>query len=170
MFGEQVLINLHGGIQAEILEILRGTRIPPSSKISQERTKGGQVVWSGKDFNGPLGQEFRRRGWERRKFYYPGQSQYFIDVDFCKGRVSVEVQFGKYAFVQHDFAKFRYLFEATEEDARIDVGVEVVPCAALQRRMYTDPANFESVVASLKAHARNDPPVPIWVVAIDVVN
>jgi hypothetical protein len=170
MFGEQVLVGLHPDIQAEILHILGSTPIPPSSKISHERTKGGQVVWSGKDFNGPLGQEFRRRGWQRRKFYYPGQTQYFIDVDFCKARVSVEAQFGKYAFVQHDFAKFRYLFEAAEQDTSIDVGVEVVPCAALQRRMYTGPANFESVVASMKAHGRNDPPVPIWVVAIDVVD
>lgn len=167
MFGESVLATLHSGVQAEIMEILTGTVIPPASKMSHERTRTGQLVWSGKDFNGALAPEFRRRGWERRKFFYPGQSRYFIDVDFCKGGVSVELQFGKYAFVQHDFAKFRYLFEAAEEDKRIDVGVEVVPCARLQRQMYTGPANFESVVASLSAHARNDPPVPIWLLAID---
>lgn len=167
MFGEPVLATLHPDVQAEIVEILTGTAIPSASKTSYERTETGQLVWSGKDFNAALVPEFRRRGWERRKFFYPGQAQYFIDVDFCKGRVSVELQFGKYAFVQHDFAKFRYLFEAAEADKRIDVGVEVVPCARLQRQMYTGPANFESVVASMKAHARNDPPVPIWLLAID---
>lgn len=167
MFGQSVLATLHPDLSAEIMEILTDAVIPPASKKSRERSRAGQLVWSGKDFNGALAPEFRRLGWERRKLYYPGQSRYFIDVDFCKGAVSVELQFGKYAFVQHDFAKFRYLFEAAEEDKRVDVGVEVVPCASLQRQMYTGPANFESVAASLKAHARNDPPVPIWLLAID---
>ena len=168
MFGESVLDNLYPNIKAEVLSILTSTPIPPASKPSEEKTKKGQVVWSGKDFNGPLERAFRRHGWEKRRFYYPGQSRYYIDVDFCKGRASVEVQFGKYAFVQHDFAKFRYLFEEADESKSIDVGIEVIPCAALQRLMYTGPANFESVVASMTAHARNDPPVPIWVLAIDV--
>lgn len=168
MFAESVLDSSYPNIKAEVLSILTNTPIPAASKVSKERTKKGQVVWSGKDFNEPLERAFRRQGWEKRRFYYPGQSSYYIDVDFCKGHASVEIQFGKYSFVQHDFSKFRYLFEEADETKRIDVGIEVIPCAALQRRMYTGPANFESVVASMEAHARNDPPVPIWVLAIDV--
>jgi len=167
MFGKSVITSLYGHVQKQIVDVLTTTPIGSPSKISDEKTKMGQLVWSGKDFNNPLGREFRKRGWENRRFYYPGQSQYYIDVDFCKGQVSVELQFGKYSFVQHDFAKFRYLFEVADEPKRIDVGVEVVPCAALQRLMYTGPANFESVVASMRAHSRNDPPVPIWVLGID---
>ena len=168
MFGGSVLADLYPDLRDEILDILRTTPIAPASKISREKTKIGRVVWSGNDFNDPLFAEFRRRGWENRRFYYPGQAQYYIDVDYCKGRVSVEVQFGKYSFVQHDFSKFRYLFELAEEDKRIDVGVEIVPSANLQRQMYTGPANFESVVASMQAHSRNDPPLPIWLLGIDV--
>ncbi len=168
MFGEEILNRLHPALQHEVAEVLTGTPIAEPSKRSREKTKQGKIVWSGKDFNGPLGQEFRRRGWNKRKVFFPNQDRYFIDVDFCKGNVAVEIQFGKYAFVQHDFSKFRYLFEEQNGSRRIDVGIEVVPSAALQRQMYTGPANFESVVASLRAHARNDPPVPVWLLAIDV--
>jgi hypothetical protein len=168
MFGEAVLERHHGGLQEEVVLILTSTLIPDPTKASREKTKQGRIVWSGKDFNKPLAREFRRQGWRRTKLYYPGQSRYFIDVDFCKGGVALEIQFGKYSFVQHDFAKFRYLFETSEEGSSIDVGIEVIPCSALQRQMCTGPANFESVVASMKAHARNDPAVPVWVLAIDV--
>jgi len=100
--------------------------------------------------------------------HYPGQSRFYIDVDFAKAQLAVEVQFGKYAFVQHDFAKFRYLFETSEPSLRIDVGIEVIPSASLQKKMYSGPASFESVTTSLLAHARNDPAVPLWILAIDV--
>jgi hypothetical protein len=167
MFAEAVLQLHHPALQAEVVRVLTGTPISAPTKQSREKTKQGRIVWSGKDFNRPLAREFRDLGWRKTKLHYPGQSRYFIDVDFCKERVALEIQFGKYSFVQHDFA-FRYLFEATDEGAAIDVGIEVVPSAALQRLMYTGPANFESVIASLRAHARNDPAVPIWILAIDV--
>ena len=168
MFGESVLDQLHPSLKKEVVAILTTTPIAGQSKPSAEKTKRGKLVWSGKDLNGPLGKEFRRSGWTRRKVFYQGQSRYFIDVDYCKAGVAVEIQFGKYAFVQHDFSKFRYLFEESNEHYRIDVGIEVVPAASLQRQMYTGPANFESVVASLRAHARNDPAVPVWLLGIDV--
>ncbi|MCH7999818.1 MAG: hypothetical protein IIA91_10090 [Chloroflexi bacterium] len=168
MFGEAVLDQLHPVLKEEVVKILTTTPIAEQTKESAEKTKRGKLVWSGKNFNYPLGSEFRSRGWQKRKVFYPDQSRYFIDVDYCKGQVAVEIQFGKYACVQHDFSKFRYLFEELNNDYRIAVGIEVVPSATLQRQMYTGPANFESVVASLRAHARNDPPVPIWLLAIDV--
>lgn len=168
MFGEEILNQLHPSMKDEVIQVLTTTPIAAASKASREKTKQGKTVWSGKDFNGPLQQEFRGRGWQKRKVYFAGQGRYFIDVDFCKGQVAVEVQFGKYAFVQHDFSKFRYLFEEQSPENRIDVGIEVVPSSSLQRKMYTGPANFESVVASLAAHARNDPAVPIWLLAINV--
>lgn len=168
MFGEAVLDQMHPSLKHEVVRVITSANIPAATKRSKEKTKRGRTVWSGKDFNGPLGAALRGLGWEKRKVYFPDQDRYFIEVDFAKSRVALEIQFGKYAFVQHDFSKFRYLFEEREEKRRIDVGVEIVPSASLQRRMYTGPASFESVVASLLAHARNDPAVPVWLLAIDV--
>ena len=168
MFGEAILDRLYTKLKRELVDILTTAEIGAATKQSLEKTKQGKTVWSGKNFNPPLKEAFRGAGWEKRLIYYPDQSTYFIDVDFAKGKVALEVQFGKYAFVQHDFSKFRYLFEEGDERHRIDVGVEVVPSAPLQKLMYTGPANFDSVKASLLAHSRNDPPVPIWLLAIDV--
>ena len=168
MFGEAVLDQLHAGLKREVIRIITSTAIAPATKRSREKTKKGRTVWSGKDFNRPLSQAFRSQGWGKRKIFFPAQDRYFIDVDFAKSGVALEMQFGKYAFVQHDFSKFRYLFEEGDPEARVDVGIELVPSGSLQRRMYTGPANFDSVVASLLAHARNDPAVPIWLIAIDV--
>ncbi len=168
MFGEAVLDQLHSGAKRELVQVLTTTPISAATKQSREKTKQGKVVWSGKDFNDPLTRAFRREHWEKRKVFFPDQSRYFIDIDFAKGKVALEIQFGKYAFVQHDFSKFRYLFEEQDDDLRIDVGIEIVPSSALQRDMYTGPGNFESILASLQAHARNDPAVPIWLLAIDV--
>jgi hypothetical protein len=168
MFGEAVLDRLHPDLKAEVVRVVTATPIQVASKRSREKTKGGRTVWSGKDFNEPLGRELNRIAWEKRRVVFPNQSRYFIDVDFAKRGVALEIQFGKYAFVQHDFSKFRYLFETPDESLRIDVGIEVVPSLGLQRQMYTGPASFDSVVASLTAHARNDPAVPIWLIAIHV--
>lgn len=168
MFGEAILDQLYPQLKSELLRILTGTPIAPASKQSREKTKQGRIVWSGKDFNKPLTAAFREAAWQKRKIHYSDQTKFFIDVDFAKAGVAIEVQFGKYSFVQHDFSKFRYMFEEQDPTRRIDVGIEVVPSANLQRQMATGPANFDSVIAWLRAHARNDPAVPIWVIAIEV--
>ncbi len=168
MFGEAILDQLHPALKREVVDVITKTKIPQATKRSKEKTRYGQIVWSGKDFNGPLSAALKDLLWEKRKVIYPGQTSYYIDVDFARGQVAVEIQFGKYAFVQHDFAKFRYLFEQSEESLRIDVGIEVVPSASLQKNMYSGPGSFESVTTSLLAHARNDPAVPIWLLAIDI--
>ncbi len=94
MFGEAVLDQLHPDLKREVLEILTTTPIPEATKRSREKTKRGTIVWSGKDFNIPLARKFRSMGWNQRKIFYPHQSRYFIDVDFCKDAVALEIQFG----------------------------------------------------------------------------
>lgn len=168
MFGEEVLDRIHSQLKEEVIQVLTTTTILAATKLSGEKTKVGKVVWSGKDFNDPLASQFRSRGWEKKRVAFPDQKRYGFEVDFVKGGVALEIQVGKYAFVQYDFSKFRYLFEQSDPSLRIDVGIEVVPSGTLQRQMYTGPAGFESVIASLQAHARNDPGLPIWLVAIDV--
>jgi len=168
LFGRAVLEHLHLSLHREIAHILTTTLIPPMTKPSKEKTKVGQSVYSGKDFNTPLSIALKGAGWEPRRLVYDQSQSYSTTVDFTKGRVGLELQFGKYAFVQHDFYKFQYMFQLRLENT-IDVGVEIVAVANLQRKMYTGPANFESVVAALRAHARNEPPVPIWLIVVDVI-
>ena len=82
LFGQAVLEQHHTDLQEEVLAILRRTVVLQASKASLEKTKKGKIVWSGRDFNVPLGQAFKDGGWKKRKLYFPGQSRYFIDVDY----------------------------------------------------------------------------------------
>lgn len=168
LFGKTVIGHLHPALHDEIIRVLTNTVIPPMTKPSKEKTKVGQLVYRGPDFNQPLTDALKAAGWAPRRLQYDPEQSYSITVDFAKGGVGLELQFGKYSFVQHDFYKFQYMFQARVQ-GNIDVGVEVVAVANLQRRMYTGPASFESVEAALRAHARNEPPVPIWLIGVDVV-
>jgi len=164
LFGKEVLDAKYPHLVGEIIGVLTKTAIGRPSKVSKEKDKEGQLVYAGPDFNRPLTAEFNQLGWRRRKVFYPDQKRYFIDVDFFKDRVGLELQMGKYAFVLHDLYKFQYLFALDE----IDVGVEIVPAASLQKRMYSGPASFESIITAIRSHARNEPPMPLWFIGIDV--
>jgi hypothetical protein len=125
------------------------------------------LIYSGKDFNKPLTEAFRSHGWARRRINFSNRN--YIDLDLCKDRIALEMQFGKYSFVPHNFAKFQYLFEVGDKNLEIDVGVEIVPSKPLAQQMYTGPANFESVVSLVRKLGRNRPPIPLWIIGIDVI-
>ena len=88
----------------------------------------------------------------------------FKQVDFVKDRVLIEVQFGKYAFMFYDMAKFQYFFN--EEKA--DVGVEIVPCHGLQKQMSSGVSYGEQLVYDIERLKRHFPAVPVKVILIDV--
>lgn len=169
MFGAEVLEFKYPALRSEILAVLANTEVPRATKPSKEKTRVGELVYSGEDLNEPLARALRQLGWQQRRVYWPDQRRYFIDVDFVKERVGLEVQFGKYSFVLHDFYKFQYLFGLSDE-RQIDVGVEIVPSSNFQRRMYSGPAGFDSVVTAIRSHARNEPPIPLWIMGIDVAD
>ena len=81
-----------------------------------------------------------------------------------KGKVLVEVQFGKYAFMFYDMAKFQYFFN----ENKADVGVEIVPCHALKKQMSTGVSYGEQLVYDIERLKRHFPAVPIKVILIDV--
>jgi hypothetical protein len=166
MFGEEVLIYRHKNIHEEILEVLDRTPVV-RSLVSQESRRYGELLFSGKDFNGPLEEAFRSRGWLPRTLVYPGQTDYSFTVDFCKEKVGLEIQFGKYFAVQKDLYNLLYLF-GLEEQERIDVGVIVIPSDALHSKMASGVGKFSSIITAIRSHARNDPAVPIWILGIDV--
>lgn len=159
LFAEDVIRQRFPDVARDIDE-LEGLRIPPPS-VSKEKTRFGQPIFRGENFNPPIEAYLKGRGWQRRNVPFRGQ------VDFAKDRVAIEVQFGKYAFVAYDLNKFLDLFTSGKEQ-EIDVGVEIIPSASLARRMYTGVANFQTEVKSIQARGRSLPPMPIWFVGMDV--
>ena len=81
-----------------------------------------------------------------------------------KDKVLVEVQFGKYAFMFYDLAKFQFFYNRE----KADVGVEIVPSYYLHRNMSTGVSYGEQLIYDIKRLERNFPSVPVKIILIDV--
>lgn len=140
-------------------------------KISKEKTMIGKELFDPKDMNAQFREAFTSRGYVQLKDTYtitipnsdikiPGA---FKQIDFVKDKVLVEVQFGKYAFMFYDMAKFQYFFN----ENKADVGVEIVPCHGLSRHMSTGVSYGEQLVYDIERLKRHFPAVPVKIILID---
>jgi len=142
------------------------------TKISKEKTMVGRDLYSPKDMNEQFRNGLNARGYHELRDTFtitlpnygvsiPGA---FKQIDFVKDKVLVEVQFGKYAFMFYDMAKFQYFFN----ENKADVGVEIVPCHALHKQMSTGVSYGEQLVYDIERLKRHFPAVPVKVILIDV--
>ncbi|MBI1755563.1 MAG: BstYI [Fimbriimonas ginsengisoli] len=168
--GEEILSIRKPLVLSQIREVI-GEVEARRLKISKEKTMPGRPLFSPKDMNRQFRAAFNKRGFNELRDRYtlaipnwsvriPGA---FKQVDFVKERVLTEVQFGKYAFMFYDVAKFQYFYN--EEKA--DVGVEIVPCHALQKQMSSGVSYGEHLVYDIERLKRHFPAVPIMVILID---
>jgi len=156
LFGEEIIRFRYPALAGDIDDI---THLQvPLPTASKEKTKIGKLVYRGDNFNPAIADHLRARGWQPSRLPYGGE------VDFVKERVGMEVQFGKYSFVAYDLTKLQDLFALD----LIDVGVELMPSASLRAKMYTGVPSFNSEVSRLQARGRNQPPMPLWLIGVDV--
>ena len=151
----------------DVISSVKGNR----SKISKEKTKKGRELYSPIDMNSQFGESFRKRGYvELRDTYTIAIPNYAVKVagaykqiDFVKNMVLVEVQFGKYAFMFYDMAKFQYFFN----ENKADVGIEIVPCNGLHKEMSSGVSYGEQLIYDIERLKRHFPAVPVKVILID---
>jgi len=164
--GLEILKVRFPAIDAEIYEIIRGVEAK-RLKISQEKTMLGKELFSPKDMNRQFAEAFREKGYKQLKESYtitipnsdiviPGA---YKQIDFVKDKVLVEVQFGKYAFMFYDMAKFQYFFN----ENKADVGVEIVPCHSLYKHMSSGVSYGEQLINDIERLKRHFPAVPVKV-------
>ncbi len=169
--GGEILQVRYPSLEREIREIIAVVGAK-KSKVSREKTMRGRELYSPMDMNRQFRRAFRDKGYlELRDVYtisipdsdvaIPGA---FKQIDFVKGKVSVEVQFGKYAFMFYDMAKFQYFFN----ESKAELGVEIVPCHALHKQMSTGVSYGEQLVYDIERLRRHFPAVPVKVILIDV--
>lgn len=87
----------------------------------------------------------------------------FNQSDFFKNRISIEVQFGKYSFVQYDF----YKHSAGYLQNKIDLGIEIVPMKSMEKHMSSGPSNYERNLHEILCQGRIFPPVPLILIGVD---
>ena len=137
----------------------------------KKKQKKGKALYSPINMNMQFKKSFNSKGFSEIRDTYtitipnskveiPGA---FKQVDFVKGKLFVEVQFGKYAFMFYDLAKFQYFFN----ENKCDVGVEIVPCHYLHHQMSSGVSYGEQLIYDIERLKRHFPAVPIKVILID---
>lgn len=168
--GSEILQVRYPEINAEIYDVIAEITAE-RTKVSKEKTMKGKLLFSPRDLNKAFSDSFQSRGYEKLRDYFEipicdndRKVRAYKEIDFSKDRVLVEVQFGKYAFMFYDMAKFQYFFN----ERKADVGVEIVPCYNLQREMSSGVSYGEQLVNDIERLRRHFPAVPIKVILVDV--
>ena len=168
--GAEILKVRYPKIEKEIYDVISKI-VAAKTKISKEKTKKGRKLFSPKSMNSQFKERFRGKGYfELRDTYtirIPDHdaviNNAFKQIDFVKGKILVEVQFGKYAFMFYDMAKFQYFFN----ENKADDGIEIVPCHALHTLMSSGVSYGEQLVYDIERLKRHFPAVPVKVILID---
>ncbi len=156
------------------------------TKVSEEKTKRGKLLYSPVAMNKTFNELLRARGWEEsRVSYWVTKSEKLIrqtltlspeeqkkeiieageepifsynQTDFVKDRIAIEVQFGKYSFVAYDLFVKHLAFYIGD---RIDVGVELLPMKSLQAEMSSGVPYYEGELYNVVRQGRGVPAVPL---------
>jgi len=192
--GEEYLIVHHNKQYQEIKDIIK--KIDASrfkTKISKEKRKTGNYLYSPINLNKEFYKEFSKRKWSERRYNYyitlnrelmeqsilmssrlqkaflikKGEKEpiySYNQTDFIKDKIAVEVQFGKYAFVAYDLFVKHMLFYS---GGVINLGIEILPTKKMQEEMSSGVAYYEGEVYNVMRQGRNSPPVPLLILGIE---
>ena len=162
------------------------------TKKSKEKTMKGRMLYSPSDINAAFKKEFGKKKWkENRQTYYvtsdeeltekivklnpdkqketitsDGQEPIysFHQTDFTKDKVAIELQLGKYAFIEFDlFVKHLQYYELKE----IDIAIEIVPTKALLNSMSSGPGYYERTLTHIIRQGRGRPSFPFILMGIE---
>lgn len=168
--GSDILEDKYPQEDNEIYDVIEGVN-GEKTKISKEKVKKGKLLYSPSFFRSEFKEGFELRNFDELVVHYDykvcGNSnkiRAYKKFDFCKNKVSVQVQFGKYSFMMYDLAKFQYFFN----ENRIDVGVEIVPCYNLQKQMSSGMSYGEQLISDIKLLKNQFPTVPMKIILVDV--
>ena len=191
--GYEFLIVHKPGLWEEIKRTIESIDANQYTKVSKAKPSYGQVFYDQKQLNQAIKEKLTELNWEdvRIPYYVTGdidvlrqivplrdkdeQKKIILDndleplktnnqVDFVKDRVAIEVQFGKYFSVAYDLhVKHTFFFLRND----IDVGIEIIPTKAMERKMDTGVAWFENEVANVVREGRSNPTVPIIMIGIE---
>lgn len=147
------------------------------TKESEEKTMPGRLLYNPPLLNDAFDREFLGRGWSKKRVHCDYPTQFYVDgyrppklrggafreMDFLKGGLGVEVQFGKYAFMVYNVCAKMTIFHKL---GFIDTGVEIVPMKEFADEMSTGVSYFEQFVWDLEQRGVADIDIPVLVLGI----
>jgi hypothetical protein len=148
------------------------------TKESTEKTMMGQMLFSPKSLNVAFKKAFSDRGWQPIRvpcvypttYYAQGyqarkmNAGAFREMDFVKGKLGIEVQFGKYAFMVYNVCAKMTIFHKL---GHIDYGLEIDPLKAFAEEMSSGVSYFEQFIWDLEARGVSDIDIPVMILGID---
>jgi hypothetical protein len=177
--GQKVIETDYGRELSEIMEVIKAVDlIDHQTKVSEEKTMPGKLLFRPSSLNKSFKKEFVARGWDANtrvlcdyptNFYTPEYSppistkHAYREMDFLKNRLGIEVQFGKYAFMVYNVCAKMTIFH---NEGFIDAGVEIVPLKELAAEMSTGVSYFEQFVWDLEHRGVADIDIPVLIVGI----
>lgn len=190
--GEEWLLVHERDTYQEILDVIEAIDAERCrTKISKERGRKGEALYSPVAINAEFGRRFSSLGWESTRYSYyvahnfdqleamaqmslEEQKRYLLDqgaeaifsynqTDHVKNRIAIEVQFGECAFVAYDlFVKHLAFYTGRI----INVGIEILPTKAMQKDMSSGIAYYEGELHNILRHGRSSPPVPLVIIGL----
>lgn len=162
------------------------------TKVSKEKTKMGNLLYSPGDLNAIIKDGFSKLGWYESRTSYWVTDDYdlitktmhlpeadqkteiekagktpirsYNQTDFVKNRIAVEVQFGKYSFIAYDlFVKHLAFFVGNT----IELGIEILPMKSMQAMMSSGPGYYEGALYDLARQGRGVPSVPLILIGVE---
>lgn len=162
------------------------------TKVSKEKTMMGKKLLSPIELNNAMQKAFAKQGWKESRYDYMVTDDYeltaeimrlpieeqkekliragktliasYNQTDFEKKRVAVEVQLGKYSFIEFDlFVKHLGFYIGNS----IDVGVEILPTKNMQSQMSSGPGYFERALHHVARQGRGAPAVPLVIIGVE---
>ena len=169
----------HPHLLKEVEDIIAGVDASHhKTKESKEITMPGKMLYSPPDLNSAFAEGFESKGWQKKRVtctystdhYRPGYSPKqmhpaYREMDFLKGRLGVEVQFGKYAFMVYNVCAKMTIFRNL---GHIDAGIDIVPVKSFAGDMSTGVSYFEQFVWDLETRGVADIDIPVLIFGIDV--
>lgn len=134
------------------------------TKYSLEKTKKDKILISPTMLNKCLFEKLNGYGWKEEKIYNNGILVHQIDA--CKGKIMIEFQFGKYAFIANDIFNKMVLYITNK---KFKVGIEVLPSKILKNEMSTGVGDFDmarEMLINLSKSTINYPPIPVLLLGI----
>lgn len=191
--GQEWLMVHHPELWKEVLSTIDAVDANKcKTKESEEQSMIGKMLYAPGPINDEFSREFQSRNWKPNRFSYfvtdsesitqeivnldAAEQKIILEennkrlirskhqIDFVKDRVAVEVQLGKYSFIEFDlFVKHLGFFNRNE----IDLGIEIVPTKALEDNMSSGPGYFERVLTHILRHGRGTPAVPFVLIGVE---
>lgn len=177
--GQAIIESKHANELDEVRQIIAAVDSTQyKTKVSHEKTKAGQRLYSPSALNQAFKHEFESRGWGRYKVPCTYSNKYYVggftpsrplsrlpsrEMDFVKRRLGVEVQFGKYAFMAYNVCAKMTIFNKL---GVIDAGIEIVPVKDFAQEMSTGVSYFEQFVWDLENRGVADIDIPVLVIGV----